>query len=307
MKLSIVSTLYQSENNIEEFYERASNAARELAGEQFEIVFVNDGSPDRSLEKAIAISKRDPHVVIVDLSRNFGHHRAIMTGLKFARGEIIFLLDSDLEEDPGWLLAFDQSMRSEGCDVVFGVQERRKGRWFERLSGHLFWVLINKLSNLSLHSNIVTARLMSRRYVEALLLHEEREVFLAGLWAITGFEQRAVAINKKHSGTSTYTISRKVALLVNSITSFSNLPLVWIFYLGGFILLMACLYAAYLVMRWTFFEQPLLGWTSVMASIWLLGGVIVSSIGLIGIYLAKLFSETKRRPYSIVRKIYGRN
>lgn len=306
MKLSIVTTLYRSERTIEEFHRRASAAARQLVGEDYEIVFVNDGSPDDSLRSAVTLADRDDHLVVVDLSRNFGHHKAIMTGLGYARGERVFLIDSDLEEDPEWLADFDREMALRSSDVVYGVQDARKGGWFERWSGALFWALINKLSELSLPSNLVTARLMSRRYVDALLLHKEREVFLAGLWAITGFEQQRLTVRKKHAGTSTYTLRRKLALLVNSVTSFSNLPLVGVFYLGGLVFSLACLYSIYLVFNWLFFARPLIGWTSVMASIWLLGGMMISALGLIGIYLSKVFSEAKARPYTIVRRVYGR-
>lgn len=307
MKLSVVTTLYQSERTIEEFHRRASMAARQLAGDDYELVFVNDGSPDHSLLAAVALAETDPHLTVVDLSRNFGHHKAIMTGLGYARGERVFLVDSDLEEDPAWLADFDQQMDLRSCDVVYGVQEARKGGWFERWSGTLFWALINKLSDLSLPSNLVTVRLMSRRYVDALLLHEEREVFLAGLWAITGFDQQSLKVRKKHAGTTTYTLRRKLALLVNSVTSFSNLPLVGVFYLGASVFSLASLYSVYLVINWLFFAQPLVGWTSVMASIWLLGGMMISAVGVIGIYLSKVFSEAKRRPYSIVRRVYGRS
>lgn len=306
MKLSIVATLYQSASYIAEFYARTSAVARRLAGEDYEIVFVNDGSPDNSLELAVQLTKTDSHVVVVDLSRNFGHHKAMMTGLANAKGEQVFLIDSDLEEDPEYLIDFAEKMQCMSCDVVYGVQEQRKGGWFERWSGRLFWTAINWLTSLSIPANIVTARLMTRRYVDALLRHEEREVFMAGLWHITGFDQQPVLMKKHSSGRTTYTFRRKMSLLVNSVTSFSNAPLVSIFYVGVAILLLAVAYAVYLVSYWLFYAKPMSGWTSVMASIWLLGGMMISFIGIIGIYLSKIYSESKQRPYTIVRKIYGR-
>jgi putative glycosyltransferase len=146
---------------------------------------------------------------------------------------------------------------------------------------------------------------MTRRYVKALLLHEEREVFMAGLWYITGFDQQPQIVKKQNSSKTTYTLRRKMSLLVNSVTSFSNLPLISIFHIGLFIFLLAVVYITYLVIHWVFIAEPLSGWTSIMASIWLLGGMIISFIGLLGIYLSKIFSETKRRPYTIVRKVYA--
>lgn len=305
MKISIVTTLYQSANYINEFCTRAASAARLLAGDSFEIILVNDGSPDNSLDISIQIASAHNYVTVVDLSRNFGHHKAMMTGLSQAKGELIFLIDSDLEEEPEWLISFDAQMKLDNCDVVFGVQGRRKGTWFERLSGHLFYVFFNFFSGFHLQKNITTVRLMTRRYVDSLLLHREREVLIAGLWHITGFEQRFQLINKHSTSKTTYTFSKKLSLLINSITSFSNAPLVGIFYLGLFIFLLSLIYVFHLVANWFYFEKPLNGWTSVMASIWLIGGMIISFIGVIGIYLSKIYSETKSRPYTIIRNIYN--
>lgn len=197
-------------------------------------------------------------------------------------------------------------MRSEHCDVVYGVQKRRKGNWLERWSGYWFYNFFNALTGLALPENIVTCRLMVRGYVDALLRHQEREVFMAGLWHITGFDQRPQSIQKLNTSDTTYTFSRKVSLLVNSITSFSNAPLIGIFYIGVTISLFAITYIAFLVTQRLFLQTYVSGWTSVMASIWLIGGMVISFIGVIGIYLSKIFSETKQRPYTIIRKIYGK-
>lgn len=305
MKLSIVATLYQSAPYINEFYERANVTAKRLAGDDYEIVLVNDGSPDNSLDLAITLTEQDSHVVVIDLSRNFGHHKAMMTGLAHSKGELVFLIDSDLEEEPEWLDTFAMQMKQDRCDVVYGVQERRKGNWFERWSGQWFYRFFKALTGLALPENVVTTRLMARCYVDALLRHQEREVFMAGLWHITGFDQRPHVVKKHHTSQTTYTFRRKMSLLVNSVTSFSNAPLVSIFYIGVGISLFALTYIAYLVINWLFLAKPLSGWTSVMASIWLLGGMVISFIGIVGIYLSKIFSETKQRPYTIVRKIYA--
>ena len=306
MKLSIVATLYQSAPYILEFHQRASAAAEQLAGEEYEIVLVNDGSLDNSLNLAVQLTESDGHVVVVDLSRNFGHHKAMMTGLAQSKGALVLLIDSDLEEEPECVITFAAQMQIQNCDVVYGVQEKRKGDWFERWSGQCFYSLLKVLTGLALPENIVTARLMTRRYVDALLRHKEREVFMAGLWHITGFDQRSQIIKKHSVSATTYTFRRKMALLVNSVTSFSNAPLVGIFYIGVAISLIAVLYIFYLAIQWTFLAKPLSGWTSVMASIWLLGGMVISFIGVVGIYLSKIFSETKHRPYTIVRQVYAK-
>jgi putative glycosyltransferase len=307
VKLSIVATLYKSAGSISEFCLRASEAARTLVGDDYEIILVNDGSPDDSLDRARALVDGDPHIVAVDLSRNFGHHKAMITGLAHAQGDRILLIDSDLEEDPAWLLPFAERMEESNADVVYGVQEYRKGSRSERWSGEIFYSLFRRITGLDLPRNIVTARLMTRRYTDALLLHREREVFLAGLWHITGFLQTPMIVKKLSLSHTTYTWPMKFNILVNSITSFSNAPLIFIFNVGIGISALSLLYIAYLVVNRVFLASPLSGWTSVMASIWLIGGLVISFIGILGIYVSKIFTETKQRPYSIVRGIYGRD
>jgi putative glycosyltransferase len=145
---------------------------------------------------------------------------------------------------------------------------------------------------------------MTRRYVDALVRFEEREVFFHGLCHITGFDQRPCTARKHNTSKSTYTLRRKAALAVDTITSFTNAPLVAIFYFGALISFLASVWIAFLVCRRMFFAHPLLGWTSTMASIWLIGGLIILFIGAVGVYLSKVFAETKRRPYAIIRQIY---
>jgi putative glycosyltransferase len=307
MKLSIVATLYQSAPYIDEFYERTRAAARQLVGEDYEIVLVNDGSPDNSLNLAIKLTEKDSHVVVVDLSRNFGHHKAMLAGLAQARGERIFLIDSDLEEEPEWLADFASIMATEAADVVYGVQETRKGNWFERWSGELYYTVFNYLANIDHPRNIVTARLMSRRYVDALLQFREREIVISCLWVITGFKQCARPVKKHMGSATTYSLAKKIEHATNSITSFSEVPLRLIFYIGLTIFAGALLYASYLIFQKVVLATPMDGWTSVMVSIWLLGGMIISFVGLVGIYLSKVFSETKQRPSIIVREIHGQS
>jgi putative glycosyltransferase len=307
MKLSIVATLYHSAEYIAEFHRRASIAARQLAGEDYEIILVNDGSPDNSVELAAQLTETDSHVVVIDLSRNFGHHKAMMAGLQHSAGERVFLIDSDLEEEPEWLVPFSEKMAAEKADVVYGVQTRRKGNWFEQLSGYLFYSLFNWLSNIDHPRNIVTARLMSRRYVDALLRHEERELVISCLWVITGFKQCELSVKKHGTSKSTYGLIKKLSHLVNAITSFSEAPLKMIFVCGIVVFLAACAYASWLVVHRFFMAQAIDGWTSIMVSIWILGGLIISFIGVIGIYLSKIFAETKQRPYTIIREIYGQS
>ena len=306
MHLSIVSTLYRSARHLEEFHRRISAAARAVT-DDYEIILVNDGSPDESLALALTLFARDPRLRVIDLARNFGHHKAMMTGLSHARGDYVFLIDSDLEEEPELLTSFAEILRQSGADAVYGVQAARRGGAIERLSGWAFFKVFNLLSQTPIPANLVTVRLMTRRYVAALVAHKERETMIAGLWALTGFHQVPVTVNKHARTRSTYGLAHKVAILVNSVTSFSDKPLVFIFHLGSLIVVVATLAAAYLVVRRLFFGELLVGWASLIVSVWLLGGLTLFALGIIGIYLSKVFLETKQRPYTIIREIHDRS
>ena len=305
MKLSIVTTLFNSEKYIKDFHQRASAVAQKLVDDDFEIIFVNDGSPDRSLEVAVKLTTSHQNVTVIDLSRNFGHHKAMMTGLNYASGELVFLIDSDLEEEPEWLIDFNNQMKKDQCDMIYGVQDKRRGDILERITGILFYKLFRLLTQINQPDNIVTARLMTRRYVKALISHEEREINIGGLWISTGFKQTNRIVSKYSSSPTSYSFGHKLGHLVNAITSFTSLPLVFIFYSGLFISSTSVIYILYLCLRYIFFSQAPSGYTSLISSIWLFSGLIIFFIGVQGIYLSKIFSEVKRRPNTIVRKIYN--
>jgi putative glycosyltransferase len=305
VQLSIVSTLYRSAAHLEEFHTRISRAAAAVTHD-YEIVLVHDGSPDSSLDVALGLFAQDHHLRIIDLSRNFGHHKAMMVGLAHARGDLVFLVDSDLEEEPELLKSFVDTLRNAQADVVYGVQAGRRGGQIERLSGWLFFKLFNLLSEWPIPTNLVTARLMTGRYVAALVAHRERETMIAGLWVITGFRQVPLTIKKHSRSASTYDLAHKFAILIDSVTSFSQKPLIFIFHMGTVILCVSTAAAGYLIVRRLFFGELLAGWASLIVSVWLLGGITLFSLGIVGIYLSKVFLETKQRPYTIIRDIHER-
>lgn len=299
--------MYMSSKYLREFYERCQYAAQSVVGDNYEIILVNDGSPDNSLDVALALHKQNNRVIVVDLSRNFGHHKAMMTGMNYAHGERVFLIDCDLEEPPEVLGDWwDRLDKNQNLDVVYGVQSSRKGGWFERISGNLFYAIINMFSPVKLPANVVVARLMTARYVSALVNYRDQELYLFGVLVFAGFEQEGVVLTKKDKGSSTYTLIKRLSLSLNAITSFSNYPLYAIFYLGVTISILSFAYIGYLITLKLFFpEQGVMGWTSLAVSIWAVGGFILTALGVIGIYLAKIFTETKPRPQTIVRQIYG--
>lgn len=304
MKLSIVTPLYYSAPYIEEFHNRITVTVRKIT-DDYEIIYVNDGSPDNSLDVALSIYEKDRHVKIVDLSRNFGHHKAILTGLSYAKGDMVFLIDCDLEEEPELLERFYREIKNSDADVIYGVQDIRKGKVFEKITGYVFYKLFNLLSSHPIHPNLIIARLMTKRYVKNLVRHKDKEVFLAGLWEITGFKQIPIVVKKYSRGTSSYNLRKKISIFVNSITSFTSKPLILIFYSGCIILSFSTIAAFYLIIKRLFFGVFFSGWPSLIISIWLLGGFTIFSLGIIGIYLSKIFSETKQRPYTIIKELYG--
>ena len=305
MQLSIVTTLYQSASHVQEFHNRLTGIADELT-DDYEIIFVVDGSPDDSLDQAVPIYEKDQRVKIVDLSRNFGHHKAIMTGLSHTRGDVVFLIDSDLEEDPELLRTFWECLKNDPeTDVVVGVQ--RVARRLPFLTDALrtaFYKVTDYLSSEKIDPNEMVVRLMRRSYVDALVQHTETNIFLPGIWSSLGFRKKSVEAEKTVNSQSSYTLSKKARLGIDAITSFSAKPLYLMFVFGSSISLIALFIMLYVIYQ-KFVMDMAVGWSSLIVSIWTGIGLIMMSLGVIGIYLSKIFSEVKNRPYSIVRKLYS--
>lgn len=306
-EVSIVSTMYRSRGFLEQFLDESLEALRQIGCQDFEIVLVNDGSPDDSVAYALQRQEEIEQLVVVDLSRNFGHHHAMQAGLRFARGATVFLIDCDLEVRPGTLAGFMAKRDETGADLVYGYQEARKGGWFEKVSGALFWKGINALSDFKIPENVLTERIMSRRYVDALLQLGDYNLFLAGMMSWTGFVQIGLPVAKKQrEGRSTYTLMRRVQLMVNAVSSFSSKPLTWLFNIGTFITLASFSYVAYLVFRKLTYGDALLGFTSLMGLMAMSLGITTMALGLVGIYLGKVFNQVQNRPTFIVRDVYRR-
>jgi putative glycosyltransferase len=306
VKISIVTTLYKSSAYVEEFYCRITSEA-EKTTQSHEIIFVNDGSPDDSLALVLEIADKDKRVRVVDLSRNFGHHNAIVAGLAHAGGDLVFLIDVDLEEQPEWLGDFYKEMQLSDTDLVYGVQVERKGGWLRGNFTGLFYSLFNVLSETNVPKNVCTVRLISRDFVDALLSLKESSLFLAGTFSWVGFRQQALVVDKKKRiESSSYSLLHMLKLLMNAIIGFSSYPLIMAFFVG---LSISCLSAAVglsiLFRKLMVGEGVVSGWTSVMVTLWFIGGLTIFFIGLVGLYLSKTYLEAKQRPLYLVRKIYG--
>jgi putative glycosyltransferase len=304
MKLSIITSLYRSEPYIEEFQRRVRAVAAEIA-DDCEFIYVNDGSPDGALDVLIRLRQEDHRITIIDLSRNFGHHRALMVGLSFAKGELVFMIDVDLEEEPELLPVFYSRLLESHADSVYGVQQQRKGGVFERLSGRLFYSFLTFLSGGDAPANTLIARLMTSRFVSALLQHQEQEIDITNLLHITGYLQVPVVVHKYAKPGTTYTLTRKLGLALRAITASSRRPLIVISVLGGLILLVTMAVISYYLFAYAVSGRVPSGYTSLILSVWFLGGLTVFSVGVVALYIAVMYNEVKGRPKAIIRDVYG--
>src|SRR5262249_41438026 len=236
------------------------------------------GSRDDSLRRALAHIGQDPRLRVIELSRNFGHHKAMMTGLEHATGALVFLIDVDLEEPPELLAAFHEKLTREELDVVYGVQQRRKGGIAERAFGWVAWKVIRALLSIEVPRNHSTVRLMTRDYVQALIRHKEHMTAIGGLWVLSGFKQAGLPFNKGSRCVTSYTFRARFFALIDGVTSFSETPLYFVFYLGLFVLFTSGLIAGLLILR-KLTGHVLAGWVSTLVSVWFLGGLCIFCIG----------------------------
>jgi len=307
MKISIVTTLYKSKIFLDQFISEIQIALKQIQCIDYELVFVNDSSPDDSLQFLIERKKEIPQIKLIDLSRNFGHHCAIQIGLNYASGDYVFLIDNDLETSPNVLIEFYNEIKvDQTLDVVYGYQEFRKGNFLEKLTGSIFWILINKLSDTKIPHNILTERLMTKQYVESLLQLQDANVFLGGMMYWVGFKQKGLPIKKgQRKGASTYSLKKRAELMLQAITSFSGKPLEWLFYFGITISFFSFLFIIYLGLQKIIHQDEVqLGWTSIVAINVLILGVISTFLGIIGIYIHKIFRQVQGRPNAIIKRVY---
>ena len=272
----------------------------------FELIFVIDGSPDDSLDFLIERRGSNTKIVIVELARNFGHHHAIVAGLTYAKGEKIFLIDCDLEVRPAVLLDLHAKMQEGDYDVAYGYQEARKGGFLEKHGGGFFWSLFNHISATKVPENVLTERLMSKRYVESLLSMGDKNLFLGGMMYWVGYPQVGVPLVKtQREGASSYTFRKRLALLVEAISSFSSVPLRFLFYSGTAITAISFMATIVLIARkFLYADIVLIGFTFLATMMLLNLGLTILALGIIGIYLARIFTQSQNRPNFIVRNVY---
>ena len=298
--LSVVAPVYDEEELVEEFVARASAA---VADYEFELVLVNDGSSDRTPELLDRIAATDPRVRVIHLSRNFGHQAALTAGLEHAVGDVVAMIDADLQ-DPPELIPEMIAQWSQGADVVYAVRKQREGETaFKLATASWFYKLFDKLAQVDLEPNSGDFRLLDRRALNALLAMTERSRFLRGMTVWVGFTQTAVSYQRdaRHAGETKYTLRKMLRFSLDAIASFSHLPLQLATYVG---LLSAgvAFIAIPVVIALRIVGSYLPGFGSITIAILLLGGIQLIALGVIGEYVGRIYDEVKHRPLYIVRE-----
>jgi len=307
--VSIVSPVYQEEEGIEEFHRRLVAAMEGVADDvAFEVVYVNDGSTDRSLELLQKIAADDDRVCVVDLSRNFGHQVALSAGVDHARGDAVVVIDSDLQDPPEVIPEMIQRWR-DGFKVVYGVRISRAGETrFKLLTSKIYYGLMDRISEVPLPRQAGDFRLLDRKVVDVLDQMPERNRYVRGMVAWVGFPQCAVEYERdpRFAGTTNYTLGRMVRLALDGLTSFSDRPLRLATQLGVVVMALSFAVAAWTIVASIFdLGSSTRGWSSLMAVVLLLGGVQLLCIGVLGEYLGRVYRETKGRPLYVVNEVIG--
>lgn len=306
-KYSFIIPIYNEEKSIPELYRRMS-AVMERLDAPTELILVNDGSRDRSLQMLREFHEKDPRVCYLSLARNFGHQIAVTAGLNFVRGEAIVILDADLQ-DPPELIPDMVEKWQQGYQVVYAQRiKRHKERWFKRFSAYVFYRLLKRLANVDIPTDTGDFCLMDRQVVDILNSMPERNRYIRGLRSWVGFPQTAVYFERhpRFAGEVQYTFSKSLSLAVNGLVSFSKVPLRLSTYVGLFAAAVAVAMAI-LVLYWRIFvpNSPLTGFTLILVAIFFLGAVQLVSIGILGEYVGRIYEEVKGRPLYTLAEVAG--
>jgi polyisoprenyl-phosphate glycosyltransferase len=305
--VSVVSPVYQEEAGIEEFHRRLMACLRSLDGDlDHEVVYVNDGSTDRSLDLLQKLVADDHHVRVVDLSRNFGHQVALSAGVDHARGDAVVVIDSDLQDPPEVIPEMIEKWR-EGFKVVYGVRMSRAGETrFKLFTSKMYYGLMDRVSEVPLPRQAGDFRLLDRKVVDVLDRMPERNRYVRGMVAWVGFPQCAVEYERdpRFAGTTNYTFRRMVRLALDGLTSFSERPLRLATQLGVIVTALSFAFAAWTIIA-TIVDPDgsSRGWPSLMAVVLFLGGVQLLCVGVLGEYVGRVYRETKGRPLYVVSTV----
>ncbi|MBO3462160.1 glycosyltransferase family 2 protein [Aetokthonos hydrillicola Thurmond2011] len=306
---SIVIPIYNEEDSIPEMYRRLTNVMAQLDGET-ELILVDDGSRDRSLEMIRELHSRDRRVCYLSFARNFGHQTAVTAGLNFTSGKAVIVMDADLQDPPELILEMLEKWR-QGYQVIYAQRlVRKKETWLKRLTAYVFYRILRRLADVDIPPDTGDFCLMDRQVVDILNAMPERNRYIRGLRAWIGFRQTAIPFERdsRFAGKEKYTFAKSWALAVNGIISLSKVPLRVATYLGmlsaGLALLMI-----FLELYWRLFDasSPLVGYTLITIALFFLGSVQLFCIGILGEYIGQIYEEVKGRPIYTLKEIGGIN
>ena len=302
--LSVVAPCFNEQAGIAEFHRRVSAVCQAAADRSYEIVLVNDGSTDGTLAALMALADADPHVVVIDLARNYGHQVALSAGLELCAGDRVLILDADLQ-DPPELLPQMLALMDEGNDVVYGQRRARDGEsWFKIASARLFYRALQRLVDVRLAMDTGDFRLMSRRALDHLNAMPERYRFIRGMVSWIGLRQAALPYDRdrRFAGTTHYPLRKMISLGLDAVTSFSTVPLRFASHLGFAMGVLGMLALGYTLWAWAS-GHAVPGWTSLAVLTLIIGSGQFLVLGIFGEYLGRMYMETKRRPLYIVNEI----
>ncbi len=303
--VSLIIPCYNESENTEALYTRIVSAMQAV-DDNWELVLVNDGSTDDTLARLVSLQQHDARLVVVELSRNFGKEAALSAGLDIARGEAIIPLDADLQDPPELIPDLLKKWR-EGYEVVNAVRLSREGEsFFKKLTAHVFYRIINRLSSIAIPEDTGDFRLIARPALEALKTLPERRRFMKGLFAWVGYKTTSISYRRqpRHAGRTKWNYWRLWTFALEGITSFSQAPLQVASYFGFMVSFMAFLYAVFLIVDTLIFGNTVKGYPSLMVAILFLGGIQLMALGILGEYIGRIYEESKQRPVYLVRKIW---
>ncbi|NIM10827.1 MAG: glycosyltransferase [Candidatus Aminicenantes bacterium] len=303
--ISVVIPVYKNERFIDELVSRLQVTLTTITND-FEIIFVNDGSPDNSWELIKGNAVNDPRVTGIRFARNFGQHTAITAGVDYCSGHWLVVMDGDLQDRPEEITKLYQKAR-EGYDVVFARRQVRKDKFFKKITSKLFYKILDRLVDGRTDPTVANFGIYSRKVVDYFKKMRERSRLFPLFIRWLGFKTAYVVVKhgERTSGKSAYNFSKKIKLALDTIISMSNKPLSLSIKLGFIIALISFLYGLILVIRYLGWGIPVLGWTSMMVSIYFLGGLLLSMAGILGLYIGKIFDEVKNRPLYVIDDIVG--
>ncbi len=305
-QLSLIVPVYNESSNLDLFYERVLKVLKPL-NLSYEILFIDDGSKDDSLEKLLEIRGRDSNVKVVQFSRNFGKEIAVSAGLDLAEGKAAIPIDADLQDPPELIPSLIEKWK-EGYDVVYAKRTKRMGEsWLKRWTASLFYRLIAKMTNIDIPEDAGDYRLLSRAAVEQLKRLRERHRFMKGLFTWVGFKQTAVFFERdpRYSGKTKWNYWKLWNFAIEGITSFSYIPLQAASYLGLLVSVFAFFYGVFIIAFKLLHGIAVPGYASLMAAVLFLGGIQLLTLGILGEYIGRIYDEVKQRPLYVIHKTYG--